>query len=178
MVLLAIFIAVFGTLLLSGRFGDFGSPALQKLIEGDVTRDELWDKGIEVWRRFPVFGCGYANSQLYNNVPGEEGLPFHNSYLTILAETGILGVLILVLALFLEFKDIFKVYLKMEKEEKLSVFQIAILFLIELAIAAWSESFLFAVGSTEACTFWIVFMWVVAYMKNMKKKEWSNGANT
>jgi len=40
---------------------------------------------------------------------------------------------------------------------------------LELMLAAWSESFMFAVGSTEACLFWVLIAWIIAYKKKAAK---------
>ncbi len=166
-----LFVGTFGILLFTGTLGDFGLPALAKLLSGDVTRDELWGLGIDVWKKFPIFGCGYSVSSSYNNLPGSKGYDFHNSFLTILAEIGVWGSLILGVSVFFVLKGTL-----MQKGEKgkISILQIAFLMILELLIAAWSESFLFAVGSTEACTFWILLAWIIVYKKKEKEELCAN----
>ncbi|MBQ8859894.1 MAG: O-antigen ligase family protein [Ruminococcus sp.] len=161
--ILAIIVALV-YLLFTGSFEFLEIRALNQLLsEGGTSRGKLWDKGISVWRDHPVFGCGYADSQRYNDTPGEEGYPFHNSYITILAEVGIWGVVILTIALLVYFSSFFKIFMKKVTSKTTTPFIIGCLFLVELMLAAWSESFLFAVGSTEACTFWMTFMWCIVY---------------
>ena len=163
-----IFVSVFGGLLITGKLGDFGLPALQKLLSGDTSRGELWELGVNVWKAFPVFGCGYSVSSAYNNLPGSEGYDFHNSFLTILAEIGVWGSLILGLSVLWV---LFGAWKSTEEKGKVSILQIAFFMAVELMIAAWSESFLFAVGSTEACTFWILITWIIVYKKKSKEES-------
>jgi hypothetical protein len=46
-------------------------------------------------------------------------------------------------------------------------FCIAFIMMVSLLVAAWSESFMFAVGSTEGFTFWFLLAWLRAYIQNM-----------
>lgn len=162
-------VGTFGVLLITGKLGDFGLPALQKLLEGEITRGKLWDNAIKTWKQFPIFGCGYTVSEFYNILPGEElqRYDFHNSFLTILAEIGVWGSLILGVSVFWVVNGTWR---STEGKGKVAVSQIAFLMFVELLIAAWSESFLFAVGSTEACTFWILISWMIAYKKKTKEE--------
>lgn len=160
-------VGIFGVLLITGKLGDFGLPALQRLLSGETSRDELWELGVSVWKKFPIFGCGYSVSPSYNNLPGSKGYEFHNSFLTIFAEIGIWGSLILGVSVLWSINSTWK---STEGKGKISILQIAFLLVLELLIAAWSESYLFAVGSTEACTFWILIAWIIAYKKKNKKE--------
>ncbi len=168
-IVFVIAVGVFGGLLMTGKLGDFGLPALQKLLEGDITRGTIWDNAIKTWKQFPFFGCGYTVSEYYNEVPGAEiqFYDFHNSFLTILAEIGVWGSLILGSAVLWV---IYGTWKSTESKGKVSILQIAFLLILELLIAAWSESFLFAVGSTEACTFWVIISWMAAYKKKGKEE--------
>ena len=94
-----------------------------------------------------------------------ERYAFHNSYLTYLAETGVWGMSVMGIVLLAEIKQTVLNFIRALKSGHISLFQICGLLLIELLIAAWSESFLFAVGSTEACTFWVIFIWLLVYRK-------------
>ncbi len=167
----ALIVGTFGVLLFTGALGDLGLPALEKILSGDVTRGELWELGVDVWKRFPIFGCGYSVSSSYNNLPGSKGYDFHNSFLTILAEIGIWGCLILGVSIFFVLKGTLT---QKGEKGKITILQIAFLMILELLIAAWSESFLFAVGSTEACTFWVLISWIIVYKKKEKEEAFTN----
>ncbi len=172
--LFAILFIVFAAyLLLSGKLEFLNIQALNRLNEeGGTDRGDLWDKGIEVWQRFPIFGCGYANSQIYNDTPGEEHYPFHNSYLTILAEVGVWGSVIIGLMIIIELVCIFKMILERKESQDMPLLLIGALMLVSLLISAYSESFLLAVGSTEACTFWVIFTWFIAYRDKIFRENY------
>lgn len=161
-----ILIALVGYLMLNGKLVFLNIPALDRITsEGGLTRGELWDKGIEVWKTHPFFGCGYAVSQIYNDLPGLEHYPFHNSYLTVLAEIGVWGVGVLGGSMLFNLGNLLKMFWVEMRVKKVSLFMMCCMILIELMIAAYSESFLFAVGSTEACTFWLLFTWGMVYIQ-------------
>ncbi|MBE5745096.1 MAG: O-antigen ligase family protein [Clostridiales bacterium] len=162
----AVFMTTFAVLLLTGRLGTFGLKSLERLLEGDTSRGEIWELGIDVWKRFPVFGCGYSVSASYNDMKGMENYDFHNSYITILAEVGIWGSALLLIGVFFVFKGAWKTNMV---KGQMSIIQIAVIMALELMLAAWSESFMFAVGSTEACLFWVLIAWIIAYKKKAAK---------
>lgn len=165
----ALFVTIFAALLLTGKLGTFGLRSLEKLLEGDTSRGELWEEGIRVWKLFPVFGCGYSVSASYNASDLTVGkYDFHNSYITILAEVGLWGSALLIIGIFLVFKGTWNLN---NKKGKISIIQVVFLMAIELMLAAWSESFMFAVGSTEACTFWVLISWMIVYKKKVAKKQ-------
>lgn len=61
------------------------------------SRSWLIEQGATLWGRFPVFGAGLGNTQLYIIKPGrvgQGGMNTHNNYLEILATTGIIGFLL------------------------------------------------------------------------------------
>lgn len=154
-------------LLLSGEVILQNFTGLNRLLEEDgMNRGDFWEKGIETWKRFPVFGCGYNVSQYYNFVSDTKGyMQFHNSYLSFLAETGIWGCVCLGGYLL---NNIFRFLKKMFgewKKGKFSEYSVALLILVDIAIAGYAESFLFAVGSTEGCLFWMLFVWLYGYFR-------------
>lgn len=157
-------------LAMTGNLQFLGIEALNRLTEEGSGRDELWEKGINVWKSHPVFGCGYDVS-LYLNDLDEFYYPFHNSYISILAEIGIWGVTILGICFINDFFRSFREFLNSLREEKISFLSFSVLMMIELLIAAWSESFLFAVGSTEACTFWMIFVWTLVFREKFAYSE-------
>lgn len=150
----------------SGKMTFLQIDALERLLSDEgMTRGEIWNNGIAVWKENPIFGCGYRISKLYNTNVGTEGMDFHNSYLSLLAEVGIWGTSIIVISIIpVIIKTIREFFSNTNSRNRYSII-IAAFMCLSLIINAWSESFLFSVGSTEAFCFWVVFTWILAYFK-------------
>lgn len=141
--------------------------ALNRLLEeGGTSRDDLWNAAISLWREHKVAGVGYTVSNIYN--PIEPGMAFHNSYISFLAECGICGVIGLGSWLLFFIRKIVKTIIGKRKNVSIE-FLIGIIMACNLMIAAWSESFMFAVGSTEGFTFWFLIAWIIAYIKLLNR---------
>ncbi len=149
-------------LVLSGTFNNvLNITALDRLLkEGGTSRDNLWIPAIDLWKQHEVFGVGYTVSGIYN--PVETGMAFHNSYISFLTECGLWGCLILGSGMIIFLK---KIVLTLNRKNSDGEFLIAVIMGLNIMIAAWSESFMFAVGSTEGFTFWFLVAWIAAYMK-------------
>lgn len=77
-------------------------PALRRLtetegLESDI-RSDLWAGAVDSWMRNPVFGIGLGNYSRLSPIYTGNEIPFvaHNTYLSFLAETGLIGALIFV----------------------------------------------------------------------------------
>ena len=167
--LFAVAAAVFAWLVMSGKLGGLGLTATDRLTEeGGTTRDNLWEIAMNVWREHKIFGVGYTLSGLFNIEA--ENMQFHNSYLTLLVECGLWGAGIMAFGIL---PVIYKTVLCFRRSQLIKnypEFGIGCFMLVCLAISAWSESFLFAVGSTEGFTFWFLLAWVLAYLPRIKEK--------
>ena len=154
---------------LSGRMVSLNIIALDRLLEeGGTSRDQLWDAAISVWEQHQMFGVGYTVSNMYN--PVEPKMAFHNSYISILVECGLWGAIILGSGVLGWFKMIIR-GIRLGRHENVNIeLVVALLMAFNLMVAAWSESFMFAVGSTEGFTFWFLVAWITAYIK-LKNKE-------
>ncbi len=173
----ALIIGAFLILLFTGSLGFLEITALDRLLLEDGTkRSELWDYAIEVWKERPCFGCGYKVSKFYNEIPGNEGMDFHNSYISILLEVGIWGVVLIGFAMLPSLFQAIKQTGKEIKLNKNSCFLPVAFMVVSLLISAWSESFLFSVGSTEAAIFWMLFVWILNYLKKSEVKNEQNGS--
>ncbi len=173
-ILTLIIVVTLVALLFTGNLTFLKIKALDRLLEEGGSRDELWDYGLNVWKRFPIFGCGYRQSKVYNLLPGNEGMDFHNSYLSLLIEVGVWGVFVILLAILPNIINVGKYNIKEVKHNKDSCFIVATMMAISLMVNAWSESFMFSVGSTEAFAFWMLFVWLMSYLKKGDKQwvEW------
>lgn len=167
--LFAVAATAFAWLVMSGRLGGLGLTAADRLAEeGGTTRESLWGYAIAVWRSHKILGVGYTASGLFN--PVAEGLQFHNSYISILVECGLWGVTLISLGLVPLIVQIVKCFGKPQMVKTNPEFSMACVMLVCIAISAWSESFLFAVGSTEGFTFWFLLAWVVAYIPCIQRR--------
>lgn len=161
-------IAVFAWAVMSGRVGSLGLMATDRLAEsGGTTREDLWRVAVAVWKENRIFGVGYTMSGLFNT--SVENMQFHNSYLTLLVECGLWGAVIMGLGLLTVIPKIVYCFRKPQFIKQNPEFSIACVMLICLAISAWSESFMFAVGSTEGFTFWFLLAWLWAYVQRIKE---------
>lgn len=159
-------------MLFTGKMTSINLIALNRLLEeGGTERTDLWQAAFNVWREHQMFGVGYTVSNLYN--PIENGMAFHNSYMSYLVETGIWGCGILGMGFCKIGIDILhSLFIYSYKFAKVTnELTIVSIMLLVLLIAAWSESFLFAVGSTEGFTFWFLLSWILAYMHKMNFEE-------
>ncbi len=174
-ILTVIAIVTVVVLLFTGNLRFLKIQALDRILEtGGGSRGELWDYGLNVWKRFPIFGCGYRQSKVYNLLPGNVGYDFHNSYLSLLIEVGIWGAMVMLVAIVPVIYSSFNQCLKELKLSKNSGFAVVAFMALSLMVCAWSESFLFSVGSTEAFAFWMLFVWLMSYLKKGDKQwvEW------
>jgi len=159
-----------GGLVLSGKLDFLNIAAIDRLSEeGGTTREELWEHGISVWKQHIAVGVGYTLSQRFNMLT--PNLVFHNSYLSYLIECGIWGAVILGIGFINTIVRIISSFVK----EKLMMANLevitACMMIVGLAVAAWSESFLFAVGSTEGYTFWFLLAWLLVYIWQRKEEQ-------
>lgn len=159
--LLILFIFVY--IVMTGKISFLRIIALDRLVEEGTNRGELWDMGIKTWKQCSLFGCGYGISAQINIF--EKGLAFHNSYLSLLVECGLFGILIIILAISNIIKKMFFYSKIVLHHYNINSFVIATFIVLNIAITAWGESFLFAVGSTEGFSFWFLISWLLAYMK-------------
>lgn len=153
-------------LALSGKLNFLGISAVERLAkEGGTTREELWKAGIDLWRANKVFGVGYTVSAMLNTEL--ENYAFHNSYISFLAECGLWGTVFFTLGMAPVFLRLLRMFRKPKFIRDYPEFCIAFVMMLSLAVAAWSESFMFAVGSTEGFTFWFLLAWLSTYVQRI-----------
>ncbi len=161
---------MFVILLLSGSLYFLNITALNRLMEeGGTTRGDLWEEGLAVWRKFKYVGCGYKTSGRYNIA--EKGMEFHNSYLTLLIEVGLIGTALIALGVIGEINNIIKMLFDKLRRFEFDLSMAAFFIFVSMMVNAWSESFLFSMGSTEAFCFWMIFVWLMVYTKNIEKEN-------
>lgn len=148
-------------------------PALTRLlseksIDGSTgfSRSGWWYNAIPIFQKKPLFGWG--NSAVYyhiTNLNEGELWGFHNSYLVILVENGIIGSLFY---LFFFVVSIYKtgvLYYKsnLKKHEK-KLIKLMVLICMFLMINAFAEAFLFAVGNPMSVSFWLILIMLERYL--------------
>lgn len=148
-------------------------PGIQRLQEKGFGRGELWEEGIKLWKQKPIFGWGYGISAKLNTpeyIKNTEaliyGLSFHNSYLVVLIETGIVGVLFVVLLIGTQIWGLIKSFLQ-SKDCRLAV---VVMIMVTMVLCFWGCAAMTSVGSTEGFYFWGVFIWLMVY-KGMPEEK-------
>lgn len=167
--LASILLGLFVALLLAGKLAFLNISAIDRLAaEGGTDRGYLWDMAISLWKENKLFGVGYTISARFNEI---DGLGFHNSYLSFLVECGLWGVAFFLPVLVMELIRIMRFLKKSVAYSASGEFPCAFAMLLVLIIVGWSESFMFAVGSTEGFTFWFLLAWLISYTKSQKEKK-------
>jgi O-antigen ligase len=87
--------------ILQNRFQDFSN-------DGGSGRIELWGRAWDFFTSNPLFGIGASNFADYNAFEYGDELVVHNTFLEILTESGLIGLLIYVLFVFTVLFQIFK----------------------------------------------------------------------
>lgn len=168
-------VALGGYCAFTGKLAFLNITALNRLTEaGGTNRGELWEYAINLWKQHPLFGCGYQVSNLLNTLAGNAGMEFHNSYLTILAEVGVWGICLLGGVLLSRAVKLIGCMRRLQKKTEMNVITVCGLMMVTQLVAAYSESFLFAPGSTEACVFWMLLTWSWGYINlyNNYEMDW------
>lgn len=152
-------------LMYSGALDSLNIRGLQGLTQaGGLSRGGLWEEGMNVWRQYPIFGCGYSTSAAHNFYDLSYGqYDFHNSYITLLAETGVWGTAIIASTVALSSIMSVRMLKHFNYGREIPIYMVVFLMMVTQLVSAYGESFLFAVGSTEACTFWMLFAWLISY---------------
>lgn len=170
LVLLVMGLAISGYLVLSGKLDFLNIDAIRRLSEdGGTERGTLWDLAMSVWSNNKLFGVGYTLSSRFNQM--DYGLAFHNSYISLLVECGLWGVIVFAAAVVPIVMKLISYFLNCDPFGNNREFGFACLMLMVLAITAWGESFMFAVGSTEGFVFWFLLAWVMCYVDKSKKEQ-------
>ena len=110
-----------------------------------------------------MFGCGYCVSNQVNYVL--KGMQFHNSYLSFLIECGIWGTVMLGTGFVCFICTVLQSIKRCLINLSFQPFVFVCLIIFDIALTAYGESFLFAVGSTEGFAFWFLIAWALAFIK-------------
>ena len=133
---------------------------------GESARLNLWKIGWEVFMKNPITGVGYGNFSYFSSkvkyrVFGIGGMvSSHNIFIQIMAEAGLVGLLLFVLLLSQVLKNILKVRIRENKLKGMSVNGDAILlvFIFSLSASLSCTLLFYAVGRVFSIT---NFLWVL-----------------
>jgi O-antigen ligase len=91
--------------------GIFFTRLSQALSSGGEGRFDIWTAGLEAWKHYPIMGAGFFNTKvLYSAFAGYAphfvgfGRDSHNIFLGVAMELGLVGVVLLGIPLFHEFR--------------------------------------------------------------------------
>lgn len=160
LLLLAFFVVV-GWLVIN----NINIDAFQRLKTQGITRDE-WLAGYSIFKQKPFFGWGYGLGSYYINYDYANafGWGMHNSYLLLIAETGMWGGTMFLLFLLVTGYRIVMSYKFLQGDNKVFV-NVCLLILFSLSVNAISEAFLFSVGNPMSILFWFTLLLVNRYIK-------------
>lgn len=147
---------------------------INRLLTEGRDRGDIWDAGLKLVREKPLLGWGYGISQQLNTqeylgyIDGytSYGMAFHNSFLTVLIETGLVGLFFIVMLIGSITIKGAKVAV-LEKNKKLAV---VIMMVITMLLCFYGGSAMTSVGSTEGFFFWCTLCWLLVYTKKQEKE--------
>tara|TARA_R110001583_G_scaffold126190_3_gene277777 strand:- start:9338 stop:10573 length:1236 start_codon:yes stop_codon:yes gene_type:complete len=127
-------------------------------------RTYIWDRGIELIANNPILGAGYQSVFVINSsvaediwefasVPSGSGFNFHNIFINIWVELGILGLILYLVGVLFMVKRIFKSYFISDPSKVISLYIFLFLF-----IQSFLEAILFR--QFTLIQFLICFAWI------------------
>ncbi len=144
------------------------SPTLLNLLrlasDPFSLRDILWKIGMQAWNTSKVFGTGYGTTKIITNSPFEFirhgltfyllGKHFHNIYVEVLVETGIVGLTIFIsIIVYIFQKTVIKIKTCIN-ESNLHFSKIYLSLLLAVLFQSAFESFLLSPGNVSSIIFW------------------------
>ncbi|MHC1682337.1 MAG: O-antigen ligase family protein [Clostridiaceae bacterium] len=151
------------------RLSQFNSSRLN---EGRIN---IWKTAVEMIKDHPILGIGNGNfTELYDTyverfpqyrVPDHKGYPTHNSYLKMLTELGIPGIIAFMVMLFLVIKRVIYVYLNSDGKIKL-FYTGLVASLVTFLVLNLFDNMLFA---PKVTTYFWIFVAMIISFKNKKR---------
>lgn len=122
-------------------------------MEEGLERDELWEYAFENIRLHPWVGVGFSSSMFENQLNVYSGMTYHNSYIAMLADVGIIGVTLFFIMFIRIGTKIYRNYKNISREMRgrfVTILSICIAFLG----LSFGESYLLVAGSPFSFIFW------------------------
>lgn len=142
---------------------------VRRILDDGVKRDSLWEEAGRVIKENFFFGVGFSSSAFSNQSTGNENMNFHNSYISMMADVGLFGVLFLFVMFAFLFAKIYKNYKKLSQEHRL--YYVALLSIVFAYFGlSFGESYLIVAGSPFSFTFWCIMFCLSTYSPKSKNK--------
>ena len=128
-------------------------PIVARILEEGLERDELWEYAFENIRLHPWVGVGFSSSMFENQLNVYSGMTYHNSYIAMLADVGIIGVTLFFIMFIRIGTKIYRNYKNISREMRgrfVTILSICIAFLG----LSFGESYLLVAGSPFSFIFW------------------------
>lgn len=152
------FLSIFGLGFIICLFFTKNVYLMNRFLEegGGVNRGGLWNLAIQYIRKRPILGYGFGASQILNimNPNYWNVLNFHNSYLSLIVDTGFLGMIFFAIYIANQFIDALRVVKKVESITEKIFIKTNIILVFVFLIMGYSETFFISVGSFEGLFFW------------------------
>ncbi len=145
--------------------------------DGLMSRGGIWELAIDYISKRPYFGYGYGTSELLYHLFGNnyEVEAFHNSFLTITVDLGIVGFAVFIICMGFLFHEMIRDFRGIRDMRGKAFLSILLLIVVSLLIEAYSESYLFAAGSLEAIIFWMFLVMLRKMLCLQKTAECEGG---
>ncbi len=144
-------------------------PIYERFTSEGLSRNELWDYAFQVIRENFLTGVGFSSSQFTNQLEGNEGYNFHNSYIGLMADVGIFGIILLVIMFLIIGVRIYFRYKNISHENRIQYVA-----LIAICIAffglSFGEAYLIVAGSPFSFVFWCCMFCLSQYQENVDIK--------
>lgn len=138
----------------------------------DSGRFMLWKQAIALFVRFPLFGIGHQNINLYGDtyLGGLKFSDFHNGYLTILVSSGIIGLAIFIVFALALAKGMMKVVFLTDEDRKDNGILSALLsFFAAYCVYAFFEITILGVISYRIAILWLFLGYAASYLFKYEK---------
>ncbi len=128
-------------------------PIVSRILEEGLQRDELWEYAFENIRLHPWVGVGFSSSSLENQLGAYSGMNYHNSYIAMLADVGIIGVTFFIIMFIKIGRKIYSNYSNISLENKIQFVTLLSICIAFLGLS-FGEAYLLVAGSPFSFIFW------------------------
>jgi hypothetical protein len=134
----------------------------------------LFQQGIQIFKKHPIFGIGRANLILYGEKYLKDGIIFsdlHNGYLTILVSYGLCGFITFMIFLILFAKKMCRFLFKIKNKSKLKLYSKFFSIFISYCIYSMFEKAILSEITFMVIIFWLFLGYTQCYLQQFEKSE-------